>query len=279
MAEPNQALTQSKHGYVYGDVDIAPGVAMAEGVLLGAEPGCRLVISAGVCLGADVVIRVSRGTLVIEPGANLGSGVLVVGPGRIGHHACIGANSTVINPNVEAHAVVAPKMLLGDPSQLQASSAPAQNSSSPESGFSSNGGTASGNAEFVPVAEAEDILSNGDIPSVEAIPSSGDTFSNGVSGSSQNGRQPAAEDSPNTEPQTATEGQSVSKVSPEGEGNSTNGSTPSSPGESSENQESSETKSLTNVTHVYGKKQVSQLLETLFPHRRPLNGSTSEDKT
>ena len=63
MAEPNQALTQSKRGYVYGDVDLfSPGVAMGKkGYFWGPEPGCRLVISAGVCLGADVVIRVSRG--------------------------------------------------------------------------------------------------------------------------------------------------------------------------------------------------------------------------
>jgi carbon dioxide concentrating mechanism protein CcmN len=261
MAEPNQALTQSKHGYVYGDVDIAPGVAMAEGVLLGADPGCRLVISAGVCLGADVVIRVSQGPLVIEPGANLGSGVLVVGHGRIGYHACIGANSTVINPNIEAHAVVAPKALLGDPTQPQSPPTPAQGLSSPEPEFSSNGGEPSAQAEFVPVLEVEDMPSKGE------------------SGASQNGSQFVAEDSPTTESLTATEGQSGSEVPSAIESNSTNGSTPLSPEESSENQESPETKSLTNVTHVYGKKQVSQLLETLFPHRRPLNGSTSEDKT
>ena len=272
MAEPNQALTQSKHGYAYGDVDIAPGVAMAEGVLLGAEPGCRLVISAGVCLGADVVIRVSRGTLIVEPGANLGSGVLVVGPGRIGHHACIGANSTVINPNVEAHAVVAPKALLGDPTQLQVSSAPGQTSSSSAPDLSTNGGTPSGNTEFVPVEEIEAI------PPAEGISSSGDTPFNGGSATAQNGSH-AAQDSPATEPLTATEGQSGEAVLAGMGGNQANGSGPPSPEGTAEAEGTSEGKSLTNVTHVYGKKQVSQLLETLFPHRRPLNGSTSEDKT
>ena len=261
MAEPNQALTQSKHGYVYGDVNIAPGVAMAEGVLLGAEPGCRLVISAGVCLGADVVIRVSRGTLVIEPGANLGSGVLVVGTGRIGHHACIGANSTVINPNVEAHGVVAPKALLGDPTQLQPPSAPARSFSTPETAVSTNGQTSPGSAAFVPVLETEGILS------VEN------------SAVSQNCGQPFAEESPTTETLTAIGGQLANGVSSGVEGNQTNGSAPPSPEESSPAEEACAGKSLTNVTHVYGKKQVSQLLETLFPHRRPLNGSSSEDKT
>lgn len=261
MAEPNQALTQSKHGYVYGDVDIAPGVAMAEGVLLGAESGCRLVISAGVCLGADVVIRVSRGTLVVEPGANLGSGVLVVGPGRIGHHACIGANSTVINPNVEAHGVVAPKALLGDPSQLKTPPPSGIGFTAPEPDASSNGGAPSGQAEFVPLSAGQKIPANGD----SAVP--------------QNGGQAAAEESPATEPPTAPEGQSSGEVPPKAEGNQSNGSTPSAPEEIAADGEPSAGQSLTNVTHVYGKKQVSQLLETLFPHRRPLNGSTSEDKT
>ncbi len=261
MAEPNQALTQPKHGYVYGDVDIAPGVAMAEGVLLGAEPGCRLVISAGVCLGADVVIRVSRGTLVIEPGANLGSGVLVVGPGRIGHHACIGANSTVINPNVEADGVVAPKALLGDPSQLKTPPPPGIGFTAPEPDASPNGGAPSGPAEFVPLSAGQKIPVNGD----SAVP--------------QHGGQAAAEESSATDPLTAPEGQSREQVAPEVEGNQANGSAPSTPEETAEAGASSEGKSLTNVTHVYGKKQVSQLLETLFPHRRPLNGSTAEDKT
>jgi len=255
---------------------------MAEGVLLGAEPGCRLVISAGVCLGADVIIRVSRGTLVVEPGASLGSGVLVVGPGRIGHHACIGANSTVINPNVEAHMVVAPKALLGDPPQLPTSSTPGQYSSLstpgqyssfPEPGFASNGGIPAGNPGFVSVAEVEGI------PAAEGIPSHGDTPSNGDSGASRNGSQPAAEDSPATEPLTPTEGQSGEAVPAAAEGHQSNGSTPSSSEGTAHASETSEGKSLTNVTHVYGKKQVSQLLETLFPHRRPLNGSTSENKT
>ncbi len=102
-----------------GDVDLAPGVTVAPGVLLGAAPGCRLVISSGVCLAADVVVQARQGDLVLEPGVSLGSGVLVVGHGAIGQHTCIGANSTLINPALGASQVVAPGSLLGDPSQAQ----------------------------------------------------------------------------------------------------------------------------------------------------------------
>lgn len=117
MAVPAEAIAQPTNGYIQGDVDLAPGVAIAPGVLLGAAPGCRLVISAGVCLGADVVVQARHGDLVIEPGASLGSGVLVVGQGSIGQHTCIGANSTIINPKLGASQAIAPGSLLGDPMQ------------------------------------------------------------------------------------------------------------------------------------------------------------------
>jgi len=224
MAEPNQALTESKQGYVYGDVAIAPGVAMATGVLLGAEPGCRLVISAGVCLGSDVVIRVSQGQLVIEPGANLGSGVLVVGSGHIGHHACIGANSTLINPAVKAHQVVPPKSLWGDPTAPQGPAPGTESPPPPEPPPSPGPATPSG--ERVPVAAAE--LGNEE-PAAIAVDS------------------PAAD--------------------------ATNGAVP--PGSSPP---LANAVAPTNGAHVYGKQQVSQLLDTLFPHRRPLNGTAPEDR-
>ena len=131
-----------------GNVDLAPGVAIAPGVLLGAAPGCRLVISSGVCLAADVVVQARHGDLVLEPGVSLGSGVLVVGHGSIGQHTCIGANSTVINPALGASQVVAPGSLVGDPSQSQnqvqsqastPQSAPSSQTSSYANGSSAHG--------------------------------------------------------------------------------------------------------------------------------------------
>lgn len=117
VAVPAQALNSSSNGSIQGDVDLALGVTMAPGVLLGAAPGCRLVISSGVCLGSDVVVQARQGDLILEPGVSLGSGVLVVGHGSIGQHTCIGANSTLINPALGASQVVASGSLVGDPSQ------------------------------------------------------------------------------------------------------------------------------------------------------------------
>ena len=129
VAAPAQASNSSTNAHIQGNVDLAIGVAVAPGVLLGAAPGCRLVISTGVCLAADVVVQARHGDLVLEPGVSLGSGVLVVGHGVIGQHTCVGANSTIINPALGASQVVAPGSLLGDPSQIP-SQAPSQGQAS-----------------------------------------------------------------------------------------------------------------------------------------------------
>jgi carbon dioxide concentrating mechanism protein CcmN len=102
---------------VEGQVEVAEGVALAASVVLDAAPGCRLVLAPGVCVGSGVIIQAIRGDLVIEPGVVLGSGVLVFGPGRIGQNACIGAESTLINPAIPSGQVVPSNSLIGDPSQ------------------------------------------------------------------------------------------------------------------------------------------------------------------
>ncbi|MBD0333850.1 MAG: carbon dioxide concentrating mechanism protein [Cyanobacteria bacterium Co-bin13] len=106
--------------YVSGDVEIDGEVAIAPGAILTAEPGSRLIIAQGACLGSEVVIHVRQSDLIIEPEANLGSGVLIVGWGRIGAQACIGAGSTLINPQVSPRSVVAPRSLVGDYSRSSA---------------------------------------------------------------------------------------------------------------------------------------------------------------
>ncbi len=105
-----------KPDHCYGQVDLAASGAIAPDAILGADPGCRLVIGPGVCLGSGVLVRASHGDLVIEAGASLGLGVVVVGRGRIGRNACVGSNSTLINPEVADRQVLAPDTLLGDPS-------------------------------------------------------------------------------------------------------------------------------------------------------------------
>ncbi|WOD40869.1 hypothetical protein [Nodosilinea sp. E11] len=195
MAAPAQASNQSTNGHIQGNVDVAPGVAIAPGVLLGAAPGCRLVVSAGVCLGADVVIQAHHGDLVLEPGVSLGSGVLVVGHGFIGQHTCIGANSTLINPVIGASQVVAPSSLMGDPSQPTPPQPGQANGSSPGFGpsvrkaggstfYSASSDTAVGHAQTGGTSNGNSL--NGSASAQESI-HSGTQNGNTQNGNTQNG--------------------------------------------------------------------------------------------
>jgi len=107
--------------YISGEVMIAPSAAIAAGVLLQASPNGRIVIGAGVCIGMGAILHAYEGTLEVEAGANLGAGVLIVGRGKIGVNACIGATTTILNRSIEPGQVVAAGSLIGDESRRVAS--------------------------------------------------------------------------------------------------------------------------------------------------------------
>ncbi|MBE7380568.1 MAG: carbon dioxide concentrating mechanism protein [Leptolyngbya sp. SIO1E4] len=124
--------------YYVGDaVVVSSDVVIASGSVLEAVPGSRLVVGPGVCIGAGVVIQAYGGELKIEAGTNLGRGVLLLGAGVVGTRACIGAESTLINPNVQADQVIAARSLVGDMSRALAAGAtptpksPSQNGKTP----------------------------------------------------------------------------------------------------------------------------------------------------
>ncbi|MBD1912135.1 MULTISPECIES: hypothetical protein [unclassified Leptolyngbya] len=88
--------------WVVGEVVVDPSAAIAPGTLLLAEPGCRLFIGPGVCMGTGSIVHGFGGDLTIEAGAVVGSAALLLGNGKIGAKACIGASATLVNPTVEA---------------------------------------------------------------------------------------------------------------------------------------------------------------------------------
>lgn len=114
MQLPSLELIDDCHIYISGDVIVHPSAAIAPGVLLQADPGCRLIVAGGVCIGQGSVLHAHQGWLEIEAGVTLGSGVLVVGQGKIGANACIGALTTIINGSVEPNQIVPPGSLLGE---------------------------------------------------------------------------------------------------------------------------------------------------------------------
>jgi carbon dioxide concentrating mechanism protein CcmN len=107
--------------HLYGNVSIDPSAVIAPGVLLQADENHRISIGAGVCIGAGTIVQAAGGNLYIEAGVCLGRGVLIVGSGSIDRDACIGAGTTVIDPQIEAGAMIPPHSLLGDRSRSEVS--------------------------------------------------------------------------------------------------------------------------------------------------------------
>ncbi len=151
-----------------GDVKIHPSAVIAPGVLLCADPDSQILISAGVCIGLGSILRACDGTLEILEGASLGTGVLLIGKGKIGRHACVGSASTILNSDVAPGQVVAPGSLIGDTSRQVAglTEAIAPDSPTITNGATNDNGAQTNNAQPAASAEANGsgALANGNSP-------------------------------------------------------------------------------------------------------------------
>jgi carbon dioxide concentrating mechanism protein CcmN len=106
---------------ISGDVTVHPEAVIASGVILRAAANSQIVIEADACLGRGTIVHAHAGAVKIECGAILGVKVLIIGAGTIGSQACIGAETTMINPEIPAKTVIAAASLVGDKSrQVQA---------------------------------------------------------------------------------------------------------------------------------------------------------------
>lgn len=127
-------LSSNSQILMSGDVVVNEGAAIAPGVILQAEPGSRISIAAGACIGLGVILHAREGTLSIGAGVILGAGVLVVGAGTIGANACIGAGTTLINPCIDQMQIMPAGSLMGDTSrQAEASPTAAAPTAAPTS--------------------------------------------------------------------------------------------------------------------------------------------------
>lgn len=102
---------------LHGDVEIHPTASIAPGVILQAAPNSRIVIGADVCVGMGTILHAYQGSIEIESGATLGSGVLVLGESKIGSNACVGTATTIFQASVSAMSVVNPGSIIGDVSR------------------------------------------------------------------------------------------------------------------------------------------------------------------
>lgn len=127
-------LSSNSQILMSGDVVVNEGAAIAPGAILQAEPGSRISIAAGACIGMGVILHAREGTLEIGAGVILGAGVLVVGAGTIGTHACIGAGTTLINPCIDQMQIMPAGSLIGDTSrQVSAEATPVAPTAAPTS--------------------------------------------------------------------------------------------------------------------------------------------------
>ncbi|ACK69812.1 carbon dioxide concentrating mechanism protein [Gloeothece citriformis PCC 7424] len=103
--------------YVSGDVIIHDSAVVAPGTILQAAPNSRIIIGPGACIGMGVILNACQGAIEIETGAVLGSGVLMIGAGKIGKNACIGSLTTIYNRSVEPMVIISAGSLIGDSSR------------------------------------------------------------------------------------------------------------------------------------------------------------------
>lgn len=181
MYLPPLELVNEHYLCISGDVVVHLSAVIAPGVLLQADPGCRLIIEAGVCIGQGSILHAHQGTLVVESGAVLGNGVLIVSRGTIGANACIGTQTTILSCSIQPNQIIPPHSLLGDTSRqisLEASDALPNPSAELESDFwasvepdpSSESPEAAMESSEEPASEVpEGAATNPEPPSQEAL--------------------------------------------------------------------------------------------------------------
>ena len=99
---------------ISGNVEIHPTASLAPGVILQAAGDCKITIGADVCIGMGVILNAAQGSITVESGATLGSGVLIVGESKIGNNACIGTATTIFQASVASMTVISPGSIIGD---------------------------------------------------------------------------------------------------------------------------------------------------------------------
>lgn len=157
---------------ISGDVEIHPTASLAPGVILQAAPNSRIVIGADVCIGMGAIINACQGTIEIEAGAILGSGVLIIGEGKIGNNCCIGTSTTIFRENVPPMAVIEPGSIIGDASrQVEIEKEPAKNNENRKSSVKSTKSNLNGSSDAKSVHTTQPRASavRDDIPSSASV--------------------------------------------------------------------------------------------------------------
>ncbi len=260
MSVPPLRLGNNFESYISGEVIIHPSAVIAPGVILQAAPNSKITIGAGVCIGMGSILQVDAGTLEIEAGANLGAGFLMVGKGKIGANACIGAATTVFQSSVAPGQVVAPGSILQnrdrDTDAVTVEAPQIMNGSKSQDSVNQN---STFNGKQAQPEEA--VLLDDDKV---------DVWSNSVPTTRYfRGKSHSKPTNPTTIGDTTIENvdntsNSLNQNQPLPESTAIEPSTPSA---------------NNFAAHIYGQGNVQRLLFTLFPHRQSLNKPISDDSS
>ncbi|HIK04528.1 MAG TPA: transferase [Trichormus sp. M33_DOE_039] len=243
MSVPPLRLHNNFDSYISGEVTIHPSAVIAPGVILQAAANSKIIIGAGVCIGMGSILQVNDGTIEVEPGVSLGAGFLMVGSGKIGVNACIGAATTVFSCSVEPGLVVPPGSILGDVSRRMDVKEPSQTATSNTTATTTE----------QPKSNESKVITSTSISAAAFVEFQHQSTS---------------------VPESSTEPENQSAVVEEEHPDSTQ--TELSP----EDLEPGETatESLNSFgTQIYGQGSIQRLLVTLFPHRQSLNNPVSDD--
>lgn len=274
MSLPLLPPTNDTHFILSGDVTLHPGTAIAPGVVLQADPGSRIIVEAGVCIGMGSVLHAYQGTVHLEQGAILGLQVLVVGAGRVGHNACLGSGVTIFACDVAAGAMVPAGTLLGQMGREAVTQA--AHGASP---FVSSPVMAVPQATEQAVEQiVEQKVSETQFRSVTLTDRelSADPWEDESSDaeSSLRSHYPSTGSTPS---------RPSSELSPEpskANSSATNAENGTTGGDRSDDSQSSQlTSQPTMQTPVYGQASLDRLMGMLFPHRQALQSDSDEPNT
>lgn len=259
MSVPLLRLGNNFDSHISGDVNIHETAVIAPGVILQAAANSKIIIGPGVCIGMGSILQVNEGILEIEAGANLGAGFLMVGQGKIGANACIGAATTVFNCSVAPSQVVPSGSILGDKSrQIDENQNQQAVGTAPDT-------TVTNTPEAEPEKPKEKVVTS-------------TQFSAGafVDFQQQSTSIPPSSPTPKSQSPPVTETPLVTNSTP------TETTLPGSQTTNTQETESSPANTESSQifgTQIYGQGSINRLLSTLFPHRQPLSNQNSENSS
>lgn len=280
MSLPLLPPTSDTHFTVSGNVTVHPGSAIAPGVILQADPGSRIIIEAGVCIGMGSLLHACSGHLVVGQGAILGAQVLLIGPVQIGANACLGPGVTVFDSTVAEGAVILAGSYIGNAGRSPTFSAPSHSPTDHSPGRKSS------SVPHPPVDESSQSPPPSPNPSTAPDPSNNPAFASkqvffkshqvfySASMQAQGSLDNPWDEALPTDPAPPEAASPPPAVGASQQGEATPLSAAS--GSSTPPQPPEETPSDAELqSQVYGQASLHRLVGMLFPHRQSLDAPSS----